>query len=186
MINRFNFFNTIRPIFGGSLSSKQVQGMSEILTAYEKKYPTLSLHSVAYILATAFHETARTMQPIEEYGKGRGREYGTHKRMDGKSYDLPHLYYGRGFVQLTWYENYEKAGKILGVDLLNHPQLALNMEIAVNIMFEGMIAGWFTGRRLSHYFGEKNDLIGARKIINGRDKAELIAGYAQVFYNGLK
>jgi putative chitinase len=54
-------------------------------------------------------------------------------------------------------------------------------------MFEGMIHGWFTGRKLSQYFSvTKTDWINARKIINGRDKDVLIAGYAQAFFNGLK
>ncbi len=28
------------------------------------------------MLATVYHETAKTMQPIEEYGRGVGRDYG--------------------------------------------------------------------------------------------------------------
>jgi predicted chitinase len=108
--------------------------------------------------------------------------------MDRKPYTTPdQLYYGRGFVQLTWYENYQKAGKKFGIDLLNNPDLACDLQIATDIMFEGMIHGWFTGRKLSQYFSAtKTDWINARKIINGRDKDVLIAGYAQAFFNGLK
>lgn len=174
-------------MFGGKITESQVKGMEAILDEYEANYSTLSLHALAYILATTYHECARTMQPIEEYGKGRGRDYGLYKKMDGTSYlGYPHIYYGRGFVQLTWFENYEKAGKKLGVDLLNKPELALSLPIATKILFAGMVEGWFTGRKLSQYFEGKIDFQGARRIINGTDKAVMIAGYAQTFYNGLK
>lgn len=187
MIDRKRLFDTARPIFG-KYTQKQIEGIDSILNEYEQKYSHIGIKSLAYCLATAFHETARTMQPIVEYGKGKGRPYGSKIRMDRKPYTTPdRLYYGRGFVQLTWYENYEKAGKKLGIDLLNNPELACDLQIATDIMFEGMIHGWFTSLKLSNYFTDtKTDWINARKIINGKDKAVLIAGYAQTFFNGLK
>lgn len=189
MIDRKRFYDTVRPLFTGRRMSKsQVDGMEAVLVAYEQKYSRIGLKSLAYCFATDFHETAQTMQPIEEYGKGRGRDYGRKVKMNRQPYIKPDkLYYGRGLVQLTWYENYEKAGKLIGVDLLNNPELACTMSVAVDVMFLGMEHGWFTGRRLSQYFDEtKTNWQGARAIINGRDKAVLIAGYAQVFYNALK
>ena len=140
------------------------------------------------MLATAYHETARTMQPIDEYGKGRGKDYGKRLKMSRKPYsDTLPLYYGRGYVQLTWYENYEKAGKKVGVDLLNEPGLALSAPIAAKIMRDGMLEGWFTGKKLSDYVGLRTaDYVGARRIINGTDKANLIAGYAVAFELALR
>lgn len=139
---------------------------------------------LAYALATTFHETDATIAPIEEYGKGARLRYGKRLKMDGKPYtDTPHIFYGRGFVQLTWYENYKKAGERLGIDLLHHPELALTLPVATKILFEGMKAGWFTGKRLKDYFnGGREKWYDARRIINGTDRAELIAGYARRFY----
>ncbi len=124
---------------------------------------------LAYILATVQHETANTFLPIEEYGKGRGRAYGV-SDING------HTYYGRGYVQLTWLNNYKVMGEKLNVDLVNNPELALDKEIALKIMFVGMEEGLFTGKKLSQYFNDvSEDPISARKIINGKDKAKQIA-----------
>ena len=182
-IDRGIFFAQIRSLFG-RMSQSQVEGLNSLLDAVGG----CLINEAAYMLATAYHETAHTMQPIEEYGKGRGRDYGKRLKMSRKPYsDTLPLYYGRGYVQLTWYENYEKAGKKVGVDLLNEPGWALSAPIAAKIMREGMIEGWFTGKKLGEYVGLRTaDYVSARRIINGMDKAQLIAGYAVVFELALR
>lgn len=128
-------------------------------------------NQAAYVLATAYHETAHTMQPVREYG---GETY-----LRSKKY---YPYVGMGFVQLTWRENYEKASKKLGVDFVSNPKLLLKPEHAAKILVVGSRDGWFTGRKLSDYITlQKSDFKGARKIINGTDKASLIAGYAKSY-----
>jgi hypothetical protein len=122
----------------------------------------------AYTLATAYWETGRTMKPLEEFGKGAGRVYG--RAENGFTY------YGRGFVQLTWRENYEKLGQALGFDLENKPELALDPVIAAQIMCVGMERGLFTGKALEDYFdADTDDPVNARRIVNGTDKAKEIA-----------
>lgn len=178
MIDRGKFYEVVRKNFG-TLKQKQVDGFEAILTEWESSGLT-DLRWLSYILATCWHETAKTMQAIEEYGKGKGRKYGKPDHFTG------HVYYGRGFVQLTWNYNYKKMGEVLGVDLLHNPQLALDTDIATKIMFTGMQEGYFTGKKLSDYFNEqKEDWLNARRIINGRDKAELIAEYGRVFLSGV-
>jgi len=168
--------NISAAFFNGKISQKQTQGTSEILNYWDENGYYDGRH-LAYILATVYHETARTMQPIEEYGKGKGHSYGN-KHTNGK------VYYGRGFVQLTWAYNYEVMGNKLGVNLLENPELALDMHIAKKILFIGMHDGMFTGKSLHFYFNdEKTDALNARRIINGMDKAELIAGYYDKFMN---
>ena len=183
-LNRGAFFDNVRGLFQGRLNQSQVDGLNALLDAVNG----CRINEAAYMLATAYHETARTMQPIEEYGKGRGRDYGKRLKMSRKPYsDTLPLYYGRGYVQLTWYENYDKAGRLLGIDLLNKPELALDAAIAAKIMREGMIEGWFTGKKLNDYVGLRTaDYVGARRIINGTDKANLIAGYAVAFELALR
>lgn len=193
IINRDKFFYSIRQsLFKTGLKQKQVEGIEAILTMWETEGLT-DLRWLAYMLATVFHETAKTMQPIEEYGKGKNYRYGKKIKRSGIPYTLPDkIYYGRGYVQLTWFENYETMGRLLSVDLLNNPDLALQPVIAAKIMFEGMTKGNshfgdFTSKSLENYFNEtKEDWVNARRIINGTDKAELIAGYGKKFYQALK
>jgi hypothetical protein len=138
---------------------------------------------IAYILGTTYHETAHKMIPVEEIGRGKGRPYGEKIKQNGEIYEYPDkIYYGRGFPQLTWYENYELYGKILGIPLLEQPELALNPEISAKILVTGMARGLFTGRKLSDYFNSiKEDWINARRIVNGLDQASTIAGYSKQF-----
>ena len=132
----------------GSLTPFQAEGIKLILEAWENYNSLTDIRQLAYILATVKHETANTYRPIEEYGKGAGRAYGA--TVNG------HRYYGRGYVQLTWKENYEKMTKrlkLLGVecDLVNNPEQALDWRIAAAIMFVGMEEGLFTGKKLKDY-----------------------------------
>ena len=182
-IDRRIFFAQIRSLFG-RMNQSQVEGLNSLLDAVGG----CLINEAAYMLATAYHETAHTMQPIDEYGKGRGRDYGKRLKMSRKPYsDTLPIYYGRGYVQLTWYENYDKAGRLLKLDLLRQPELALQADVAAKIMREGMFDGWFTGKKLGEYIGLRTaDYVSARRIINGMDKAQFIAGYAVVFELALR
>lgn len=188
MLNRKFFFDNIRSqLFDGRLTQKQVNGLTAILNEWEANNAKQDDRWLAYMLATTHHETDRTMSPIEEYGKGKGRKYGKRIKMNGKAYtNTTNIFYGRGFIQLTWYENYEKAGKKLKADFIKNPKLTLDLKYATPIMFLGMIEGWFTGKKLSQYFNTtKEDWTNARRIINGTDKANLIASYAKKYYSSI-
>lgn len=197
-MNKKTFYDHSRNhLFKGHLTESQVQGMEAILNYYEILDHSAGPKALAYILATVFHETAATMQPIEEYGKGHGRPYGKKLKMGGGPnkripYTTPdQLYYGRGFVQVTWYENYAaltRAAKKQGYDwdFLNHPELLLQVEPSTWATFYAMKVGLFTGRKLSDFFtGKTEDPVNARKIINGLDCAKAIAGYYEQFYQAL-
>lgn len=181
MINKTFFFDQAkRRMFGGRLTQSQVDGLNAILEVWEAQHAKKDDRWLAYALATAFHETDQKMQAIEEYGKGRGRSYGRPDPATGQTY------YGRGLVQLTWKTNYEKMGKVFGADLVNNPDLVLGLALSVKIMFYGMEQGSFTGKKFSNYFNSKTeDWVNARRIINGTDKANLIAGYGRKFYSAI-
>lgn len=135
---------------------------------------------VAYLLATIRHETAFTYEPIEEIGKGAGKTYGWPDPETG------HAYYGRGYVQITWRDNYERIGNAIGADLVHHPELALDPATAYEIAARGMMLGLFTGRKLADYIdGPYCDYVNSRRIINAfvQAEADLIAGYAEKFEN---
>ncbi|MBK8552579.1 MAG: hypothetical protein IPL53_16530 [Ignavibacteria bacterium] len=188
MINRdFFFSNTKALLFDGRFSQSQVDGLNAILNEWEKNYAAKDDRWLAYMLATTHHETGRAMKPIPEFGRGKGRAYGGRLKMNRTPYsDTTNIFYGRGFVQLTWYENYLKAGKEIGIDLINNPEKALELIPSTQIMFHGMMKGWFTGKKLSDYFNpQKEDWVNARRIINGLDKAQLVASYGRKYYSSI-
>jgi hypothetical protein len=164
------FFEQVRTtLFGGSLSQAQVDGLNALLAAWVVG----DKQQLAYLLATAFHETARTMQPIMEMG---GDAY-----LRAKPY-WPFV--GRGYVQLTWATGYKNADAKLGLGgkLIANPDMAMQPDIAAKIIVRGMASGWFTGKKLSDFISNGNaDYVGARSIVNGSDRAVLIAGYAAQF-----
>ncbi len=181
MIDRKIFFEGVRNrLFGGKLSQSQVDGMNTILDEWEHRKLT-DIRHLAYMLATTKWETAHTMQPIAEYGKGQGHSYGVPDTETGQAY------YGRGFVQLTWKTNYQKMAALTGVDLVHHADLAMDPRIATLVLFAGMQDGLFTGRKLNDYFGpQTSDWVSARKIINGLDRAEEIAVLGRTFHEVLQ
>lgn len=167
------YFDAVREApFGGALTQEQVDGQNALLANWERHALTDDLRHFAYMLATTKHETASTMLPVEEYGKGAGMVYGNPDPETGQTY------YGRGYVQLTWRENYARATAELGLadenDLEWHAPRALDPGIAAKIMGRGMTEGWFrTGddgepETLERYFNDDvDDPYGARDIING-------------------
>lgn len=134
---------------------------------------------LAYMFATIQRECGGTYQPIEEYGKGKGKPYGALINGIG--------YWGRGYVQLTWLDNYKKFQKILNIPLVAQPELALTSTIAYQIMSHGMRHGSFTGVGLIKYInGDKCDYLHCRRIINGLDNAAEIAKVAEWFESVLR
>ena len=176
------FFDHIRPVFFPiGLKQDQVNNIELILTECRLASIT-DLRWLAYILATVYHETAGEMRPIEEYGKGAKRPYGNPDPQTGLAY------YGRGFPQLTGRDNYDLFGRRLGIDLLHKPELALQSAHSAKILVLGMSKGLFTGKSLADYFpvSGEGDWINARRIVNGTDRAQLIANYAHVFHQGFE
>jgi hypothetical protein len=129
----------------------------------------------AYVLATAYWETARTMRPVREYG---GEAY-----LRQKPY---YPYVGMGYVQLTWEANYRRASEELGVDFVAQPEKLLEAKFAVKILVIGMLEGWFTGKKLSDYVTlQKSDFLNARRIVNGVDRKAEIAAFATQYDQAL-
>lgn len=180
---------------GPTLDKNEVDGVNVILDVFENA----PISWVAYALATAWHETVGTMQPIKERGSNayftrmydvtgekpdRARRNGNTKPGDGPKYC------GRGYVQLTWKNNYAWLGKTIGVDLVKTPDNAMVPAIAAEIMATGMTEGLFTGVQFEDCLPRDGlahglDFARARTIINGRDDAEQIAVYAIAFQRAL-
>lgn len=190
------FFKEMRVVTNGRLTRHQVKNTKLIISEWKRNYSGYRSECLAYLLATTYHETAGTMKPLKEYGgKNRAnRLYG----IEGKNPTRARLmgntrpgdgarYMGRGFVQLTWKNNYRKAALHTGEQLLKKPHLAKRPDLATKILIEGCMSGWFTTRPLTKYINENGvDYVGARWVVNGTDKAKLIAGYAEEFHEAIE
>lgn len=187
-MNRAVFFDAIRPLFGG-LSTDQVRGLEILLAAVDG----LPVRHQAYVLATAFHETAATMQPVRETLAKTDAEAARRLERAWKAGKMPWVktpywradngkyWIGRGYVQLTHKVNYERAGKRMGVDLVADPSAAMSPMLAARIIVQGMSEGWFTGVKMSDCATYRD----MRKVVNGMDRADMIAGYAAKFETAL-
>ncbi|MBY3134996.1 hypothetical protein [Rhizobium laguerreae] len=195
-MDRAFFFDVVRHgLFKGELTQPQVVGITAILDAWEERFADADRRWLAYILATAYHETAYTMQPVREtlaesdvraveiletaFAAGRLSWVKTpywRPDEDGRSW------LGRGLVQLTHKRNYEAMSVLTGIDLVADPDRAMEMDAAVTILIEGMLQGSFTGHKLAdHLNATTADWVNARRIVNGTDRAEKLAAYAMVF-----
>lgn len=139
-----------------------------------------SLPQMAYLLATAWWETNRTMRPVRE-------AYYLGDRAEAYRRSLRYFpWYGRGYVQLTWETNYRRAGAAVGADLIADPDLAMAPQIAARVLVTGSLEGWFTGKRLGDYVAAgRRDFVNARRVINGLDCAAEIARIADEFEDAL-
>ena len=196
MLRPSKFFDVCRAgIMGPTLDNSEVSGANAILEAMQG----LPKAWCAYALATAWHETAHTLQPIKEFGGNNyffrrydiqgqnprlARQLGNTQPGDGVKYA------GRGYVQLTGRANYQRATTKLGTDLIGNPDFAMLPSVAADILRHGMREGWFTGKSFQSYLPASGlataaQFQAARRIINGTDKQALIANYAIEFQKAL-
>lgn len=168
----------------------------------EAKDHGLLRNQLSYALATGFLESGHSMKPIKETVQINHKDRNPSdeeviRRLDRAwaRGQLPWVrtnywstgYFGRGYTQITWKYNYKKFSPIVGVDLVAEPSKALEPDIAAKILIVGMKDGLFTGKKLSDYIDlERSDFVGARRIINGTNKAREFASVAKAYDYSLK
>jgi putative chitinase len=207
--SRAAFFRRVRSdLYGGRLTPGAVAGHEAVLDTWAALQPEGACRPLAYVLATAFHETGGVMLPVTEnlnYSAAgllrtfprhfnpaeakayqrqperiANRAYGGRMGNGGEASGDGWRYRGRGLVQITGRANYRRFG------IEDCPDKALEPQRATAILIEGMLGGCFTGKRLDDYFAAgRSDWTGARAIINGRDRAADVGRYGRIYLQAL-
>lgn len=119
----------------------------------------LSRNTLIGALATIRVEVGKAYKPIEEYASGEAYEgrasLGNTQAGDGKRFK------GRGFIQLTGRFNYTHYGTVLGIDLVNNPELALDINNSAKIL------ALYFKERSCNIACDNNDWLSCRKKVNG-------------------
>lgn len=205
-LDRKKFYDHVRiSVFGGRLLPLQVDGMENLLDVQEKYLPDIAVDELGYDLATSYHETGASMQPITERGARsyfdqyepgtkKGRMLGNTVKGDGFRYR------GEGHVMNTGRRNAAYATTQLnkkfnlGIDLIAHPELRGDPKISALSLFLGNREGWWTGKDLSDFLDgvdesdaeDLREFVNARRVVNGTDKAEKIGRYALGFEKAIR
>ncbi|MCD9028467.1 LysM peptidoglycan-binding domain-containing protein [Luteimonas sp. BDR2-5] len=112
----------------------------------------------AMFIAQLAHESGG-FQFMEELASGAAYEgradLGNTQPGDGERYK------GRGYIQVTGRHNYTEAGRALGLDLVNNPELAAQPENAARI------AAWYWESRGINAAADSGDFTQVTRLING-------------------
>lgn len=200
-MERSKFYAALRTsLFKGGVTQAQVNGMEGILDGFAT-HGDGKADTLAYAMATAFHETGARMVPVREgfANTDAGARAAVNKLAIKRGpqsavarYAKPqpphnHVYYGRGHVQLTWMDNYLKSSADAGVDLVKYPDKMLDPVISARVLIKGLLDGrWNGAGKGLRYYLDKGDVLGARRTVNILDKAETIAGYHAKFLAAVK
>lgn len=198
MIKKDVFYTSIRPMFGGSLSAEQVTGMDAIFGAWER-YGDNDMRKLGAVFGNVKRETGSKMVPVREGFKTSDAEARAYVKRQKYAYAVidrnGQMAYGRGPLQLTWPDNYEKADRELGLNgsLIKNYDRALEPDIGARIAVRGMMEGWFSADKktkqrlkLSTFFSATvTDWAHHRRIVNGMDHADEVATFGKQFYAAL-
>ena len=113
---------------------------------------------LAAFLGQCAHESAKftTTKEFSDGSQYEGRkDLGNVKPGDGVKYK------GRGFIQITGRANYTQAAKDLGIDLVNHPELAEKPDVAAKVSL------WYWKTRVQPKITNFTNTKAVTKKVNG-------------------
>lgn len=184
-MNRAAFFAALRRrgsgVFGTSLSAVQVAVLDAILD----QTAGMPRAHIAYIMATAYHETGTprmvpsveslhytttariravwpsrfptdaSAAPFVRNARALANQVYNGRLGNRAGSDDGWLYRGRGLDHLTGRDNYARAVAIVGADVLGNPDLMLRPDLAVRSLVHGHATGRYRGPKLADYETER-------------------------------
>ena len=185
--------------------TKFINSLKKVLQFASKDKHLNSINHLAYLLATAKAESDYSLERWEaDYVCGdAGVKYkdkpcksainyycstqgGKQDYCAGKPKDKRGLpYFGRGLIQITWKENYDKYGKKIGVDLVNNPEKIFVPENSYNVAVAYLTEKRGNSEKSTFDWVDDGNLTQARKSVNGGTKSIYEVNSAYYFWRNL-
>lgn len=149
--------DTLRQIVPGMSEQRAQELVPHLNRAMDEAGITTARDQAAFIAQLA-HESGgfRHMEEIASGAAYEGRrDLGNNQPGDGVRFK------GRGFIQLTGRANYRAAGRALGLDLENNPELAARPEVA------SRVAAWYWQSRNISAAANAGDFTRVTRLVNG-------------------
>jgi len=140
------------------LSASKAEAVAPHLNAAMAEADINTPERQAMFIAQLAHESGgfHHMEEIASGAAYEGRtDLGNTQPGDGERYK------GRGYIQVTGRHNYTEAGRALGLDLVNNPELAAQPENAARI------AAWYWESRGINAAADAGDFTRVTRLING-------------------
>ncbi len=129
------------------------------------RYNEENLNYSAKALKVTFGKYFPTMELAEQYArqpeKIANRVYANRMGNGDENSGDGWKYKGRGLIQLTGKENYQKFGEAHGIDAVNNPDLLLDPKWALTS------AAWYWRKRKINRYADQDDIHMVTKRVNG-------------------
>jgi predicted chitinase len=148
----------LQPIYPYTPASILETALPSLQEGIDKYQIGFNRQRMAAFLAQIGHESGGLRYTVE---LASGQAYEWRKDLGNINPGDGVKFKGRGWIQLTGRHNYRQAGKAIGVDLEANPELAADLK------YLGLLAGWFWNSRNLNYWADKGDFEKITRLING-------------------
>lgn len=155
-------FDALFRSVSSSNGKRHTPALARAAVVHFPQYEMLRPLRLAHFLAQAAHETGGWHWLVEIWGPTQAQKrYEGRKDLGNNQAGDGYAFRGRGIFQLTGRANYERYSNLLGLDLVEEPELAAHPGISL------LIACKYWQERGINDSADRNDLEGVTRKING-------------------
>lgn len=179
------YITTVLPKFDIDTPLRKAHFLAQV--AHESgglKYSQENLNYSSQGLRSVFGKYFKTMEIAEAYArkpeKIANRVYANRMGNGDEASGDGWKFKGRGLIQLTGRDNYQRFGVDYGVDCVNNPDLLLDPEWALTS------ACWFWKKRNLNIYADNDDILMVTKRINGginglNDRQQYLDSFKRIY-----